>query len=62
MIPPLLLDIQPHHYVLDICAAPGSKTAQLLEAIHAEEKPEILPSKYYIYKEFLNNKHFFYNL
>ncbi|KAJ3370424.1 tRNA (cytosine(34)-C(5))-methyltransferase [Kappamyces sp. JEL0680] len=33
MIPPLLLDVQPGHYVLDMCAAPGSKTAQLLESI-----------------------------
>jgi len=36
MIPPLLLDVQPHHLVLDMCAAPGSKTAQLLEALHGE--------------------------
>lgn len=28
--------------VLDMCAAPGSKTAQLIEMIHAEEK-ETLP-------------------
>lgn len=34
MIPPLLLDVQPHHNVLDMCAAPGSKTAQLLEGLH----------------------------
>ncbi|TFK49467.1 S-adenosyl-L-methionine-dependent methyltransferase [Heliocybe sulcata] len=34
MLPPLLLDVQPHHVVLDMCAAPGSKTAQLLEALH----------------------------
>lgn len=33
MIPPLLLDVQPHHYVLDVCAAPGSKSVQLLEAL-----------------------------
>jgi len=31
MIPPLLLDVQPGHKILDTCAAPGSKTAQLLE-------------------------------
>lgn len=37
MIPPLVLDVKPHHAVLDMCAAPGSKTAQLIEAIHAEE-------------------------
>ncbi|KAL8280323.1 hypothetical protein RQP46_007240 [Phenoliferia psychrophenolica] len=35
MIPPLLMDVQPHHYVLDMCAAPGSKSAQLLESLHA---------------------------
>ena len=37
MIPPIVLDVKPHHKVLDMCAAPGSKTAQLIEAIHAEE-------------------------
>jgi len=31
MIPPLLLDVKPCHKILDTCAAPGSKTAQLLE-------------------------------
>ncbi|KAG7902414.1 hypothetical protein KL925_001695 [Ogataea polymorpha] len=36
MIPPLFLEVQPHHYVLDMCAAPGSKTAQLIEALHNE--------------------------
>ncbi|KAI9631653.1 hypothetical protein KEM48_014639 [Puccinia striiformis f. sp. tritici PST-130] len=34
MIPPLLLDVQLHHYVLDACAATGSKTAQLVESLH----------------------------
>ena len=34
MIPTLLLDVQPHHVTLDMCAAPGSKTAQILEDIH----------------------------
>ncbi|XP_022108755.1 tRNA (cytosine(34)-C(5))-methyltransferase-like [Acanthaster planci] len=37
MIPPLLLDVKPHHKVLDMCAAPGSKTAQLIELVHAEQ-------------------------
>ncbi len=36
MVPPLFLDVQPHHVVLDMCAAPGSKTQQLLEALHAK--------------------------
>jgi len=34
MVPPLFLEAQPGHMVLDMCAAPGSKTFQLLEAIH----------------------------
>merc|ERR550519_2435310 len=37
MIPPLVLGVEPHHKVLDMCAAPGSKTAQLIEALHAVE-------------------------
>ncbi|XP_063975582.1 tRNA (cytosine(34)-C(5))-methyltransferase [Diachasmimorpha longicaudata] len=37
MIPPLVLDVRPDHKVLDMCAAPGSKTAQLIEMIHADE-------------------------
>ena len=39
MIPPLFMDVQPHHNVLDLCASPGSKTLQLMEALHtgAEE-------------------------
>ncbi|KAK9458358.1 S-adenosyl-L-methionine-dependent methyltransferase [Dipodascopsis uninucleata] len=39
MIPPLLLEVQPHHTVIDLCAAPGSKTAQLIEAVHAIPEP-----------------------
>ena len=35
MVPPLFLDVQPQHRVLDMCAAPGSKTAQLIEALHS---------------------------
>eukprot|EP01027_Heterolobosea_sp_BB2_P017115 GEZU01024276.1.p1 GENE.GEZU01024276.1~~GEZU01024276.1.p1 ORF type:complete len:485 (-),score=160.10 GEZU01024276.1:193-1647(-) len=32
MIPPFFLQpIEPHHFILDMCASPGSKTAQLLE-------------------------------
>ncbi|CAL7934279.1 unnamed protein product [Xylocopa violacea] len=37
MVPPLVLDVKPSHKVLDMCAAPGSKTAQLIEMIHSEE-------------------------
>lgn len=37
MVPPLFMDIAAHHSVLDMCAAPGSKTAQLIEALHKDE-------------------------
>uniref|UniRef100_A0A8C8I0G9 tRNA (cytosine(34)-C(5))-methyltransferase n=1 Tax=Oncorhynchus tshawytscha TaxID=74940 RepID=A0A8C8I0G9_ONCTS len=36
MIPPLLMKIEPHHKILDMCAAPGSKTAQLIEMLHSD--------------------------
>ncbi|EHY53874.1 tRNA (cytosine-5-)-methyltransferase ncl1 [Exophiala dermatitidis] len=38
MIPPLLMDLRPGMTVLDLCAAPGSKSAQLIEMIHAGEE------------------------
>lgn len=41
MIPPLLLDVESHHTVLDLCAAPGSKSAQLVEAIHNGEETRV---------------------
>ncbi|KAI9814927.1 MAG: hypothetical protein M1826_002132 [Phylliscum demangeonii] len=41
MIPPLLLDVQPHMTVLDMCAAPGSKAAQLIEMVHAGEEGRV---------------------
>ena len=34
MVPPLALDVHPHHKCLDMCAAPGSKTSQLLEIVN----------------------------
>eukprot|EP00117_Sycon_ciliatum_P008936 scpid54740/ scgid11435/ tRNA (cytosine(34)-C(5))-methyltransferase; NOL1/NOP2/Sun domain family member 2 len=37
MIPPLLLDVKPNHNVLDMCAAPGSKTAQIIEMMHSRD-------------------------
>lgn len=39
MIPPLLLDIKPDDVILDACAAPGSKTAQLLDQLHDSAAP-----------------------
>lgn len=38
MIPPLFLDVLPQHRVLDMCAAPGSKTSQILEFLHSHHK------------------------
>uniref|UniRef100_A0A0D9X927 SAM-dependent MTase RsmB/NOP-type domain-containing protein n=1 Tax=Leersia perrieri TaxID=77586 RepID=A0A0D9X927_9ORYZ len=40
MVPPLFLDIQPDHHILD---TPGSKTFQLLEMIHQSKEPGLLP-------------------
>lgn len=41
MIPPMLMDLQPGMTVLDMCAAPGSKAAQLLEMIHQGEEARV---------------------
>ena len=38
MIPPLFLNIQKDDLVLDMCAAPGSKTSQILELLAGEKK------------------------
>ncbi|KAI7901521.1 S-adenosyl-L-methionine-dependent methyltransferase [Cokeromyces recurvatus] len=44
MVPPLLMDIKPHQWVLDMCAAPGSKTAQIIEAVHSNDKLNEMPT------------------
>ncbi|KAK9053455.1 hypothetical protein SSX86_030089 [Deinandra increscens subsp. villosa] len=44
MIPPLFLDVHRDHFVIDMCAAPGSKTFQLLEMIHQACEVGSLPS------------------
>ena len=36
MIPVTILKIEPHHACLDMCAAPGSKTIQILEYLHQD--------------------------
>jgi multisite-specific tRNA:(cytosine-C5)-methyltransferase len=41
MIPPLVMDVQPGMVVLDLCAAPGNKSAQLIEMIHGGEEARI---------------------
>ena len=41
MIPPLFMDISPGMSVLDLCAAPGSKSAQLIEMIHGGEEARV---------------------
>lgn len=41
MIPPLVMDLKPGMTVLDMCAAPGSKSAQLLEMIHVGEESRV---------------------
>jgi 16S rRNA C967 or C1407 C5-methylase (RsmB/RsmF family) len=41
MIPPTLIDYKPGMTVLDMCAAPGSKAAQLLEMVHQGEEARV---------------------
>lgn len=54
MIPPLLLDVQSHHKILDMCAAPGSKTAQLIELLHSDSSD--LPDGFVIANDVDNNR------
>lgn len=44
MIPPLFMNINEHHRVLDMCAAPGSKTSQLIEMLHQTAPEPYNPS------------------
>ena len=50
MIPPLLLKVESHHNVIDLCAAPGSKTSQLIEALH-QTTPTIPSNELFTDKE-----------
>ena len=43
MIPPIVLGVKPKHMVLDMCAAPGSKTSQLLEIVSQIHKGDKEP-------------------
>ncbi|KAK4884892.1 hypothetical protein RN001_001163 [Aquatica leii] len=55
MIPPLLLDIKSHHKVLDMCAAPGSKTAQIIEMLHGDTDVT-LPTGYVVANDIDNKR------
>ncbi|CAH0717932.1 unnamed protein product, partial [Brenthis ino] len=54
MIPPVALQVEPHHKVLDMCAAPGSKTAQLIEFLHADE--DTTPKGFVVANDVDNNR------
>ena len=41
MIPPLVMGIKPGMTVLDLCAAPGSKSGQIMELLHAGEEERV---------------------
>lgn len=56
MIPPLVLDVQPHHKVLDMCAAPGSKTAQLIEYLHGDGETQALPTGFVVANDVDNDR------
>ena len=44
MVPAAVLKVEPSHLVLDLCAAPGSKTTQLLELLHRSVRPNVYSS------------------
>ena len=44
MVPAAILEVEPHHKVLDLCASPGSKTTQLIEALHKSSGTKAAPS------------------
>lgn len=56
MIPPIVLDVQPTDKVLDMCAAPGSKTAQLIEALHAQPEAYKIPPGFVLANDVDNNR------
>ncbi|VDK34244.1 unnamed protein product [Taenia asiatica] len=47
MLPPLLFNIKEHHAILDLCAAPGSKSAQLVELLHADAESNFPDANHY---------------
>lgn len=58
MIPPLLLDVKSNHLVLDMCAAPGSKTAQIIEALHRDDTTHMPGRKEFYEDVFMMNRYF----
>ena len=51
MVPVFLLDLEPHHRVLDMCASPGSKSKHALEIMHANMPKGQIPSGFVICNE-----------
>jgi multisite-specific tRNA:(cytosine-C5)-methyltransferase len=51
MIPPLLMDVRPGMTCLDMCAAPGSKSAQLIEMVHGGEEARVRKIIHQVAKE-----------
>jgi len=45
MIPAIMLQVESHHNVLDVCAAPGSKTEQLLCLLNASRPDRTKPAR-----------------
>ena len=45
MLPPVLLDVRPGHRVLDLCASPGSKTAQIIEMLQQQKTAQQLSDR-----------------
>lgn len=56
MIPPILLEVKPTDKVIDLCAAPGSKTAQLIEALHAQPDKYSIPPGFVLANDVDNNR------
>ena len=44
-LPPILLEAEPKHVIVDLCAAPGSKALQILDIMHCERRPDAMPGE-----------------
>ena len=55
MIPPIVLNVKPNSKCIDLCASPGSKTAQIIEALHADENIKV-PSGFVIANDIDNKR------